>query len=441
MAEAAAAAPVAAVSTAPVIAGEGVDPVIGARAASTLKVVPKTSSKQKIRIDHMEADADDSPLDPELVKQFKANDKKRAIESDDDDEPAIINDDGDDSEFANKSAVIPPKKTTEKGKKEDITDIDNLEGVEDDESGSESDEDDPIDTETIHDSSELDDDTLNQKLKVKVDGEEKTYTLKQVLEMVAKNESGDKKLYQAAELTKKVENIVSRMKQEPFEVLADMAKLANKDYTQMIQDEHARLLQLNMMSEDQRKVYLQNLQDQKDLRRYRETEAERVNREKAEAEQKQQSEATTKFVGEIGDEIEKDPYLAKVYQAHPDNKNYIVQKYFEFVKEGLKMQSEGKLDKNFALVPNNLTKLVIDEIKREAAEDLKKATRASTILNDNANADNLQSGSKTVKKPVPGVGSKKPLAPNKKPVPKQTKQDRKKNKIYIEDFMDELLYS
>lgn len=410
-----------------------------------------TVSKKKMDAYDLENDVDDKPIEQKpdyaddndssnnnksVVKEKKPV-KKAEAEAIDDDEDEVEEESEEDEDD---KPVKPRKKRAL-----EITNEDD----EDEEDGETSEEEVEEEAATdAEDPSKVDPKLLNKKYKITVKGEDgketiKDYSLKQLFDMAQKNESGDMKLYQAAEFYKKTQGIIDRLQTDPFEILEYIAGKNEQNYYNMIEGEMARLFKLNhTMTPEERQAYVQAENDKKELSRYRQDQADLKLKADAEATSKSNAEAANTFIDAVGSIIQTEPYLQHVYDnlEEGEDKNYIFKKFLSFAHNGQKMKAipEGQpnhLPAAFDLSPKNpiIVKLVIDEIKKEAAESLKQAGRAAKFIGQTEKAETIvnKAGTKTREK-IPGVKT----TPGK--VKKATSKEKAAKKQSTWDFLRSL---
>lgn len=298
------------------------------------------------------------------------------------------------------------------------------------------------------DPSKVDSKELDKKYKISVkDGDktvEKDYSLKQLIAMAQKNETGDLKLYQASEAYKKVENVVDRLKSEPFEVLKYIAGQTNQDYYKMIEAEYANQFKLNMMKPEERQAFLQAEQDKRDLQNFRQQQEDLKIKMAQEELTRTQQKIANDFVEGVGNAIQGNEYLKRVYDGldEGNDKNYIIKKFGEMISNGLLMKQRPKgdphhLDPNFDLSPSNpiIIDLIVKQIKEEATQQVKQAQKAQKLIDPIQAPEAIVNAAGTkVREKIPGV------KPNSGITKKVTSKAKHAKKQSTHDFLRELLY-
>lgn len=438
-------------------------------AAPAFKVVPKPNAG-KMSMWDLENSAEDEPLEqiPDYIaekEEDKANHNKAVVpkakpktepkpepkpkakvepveepeedesEDEDDSTDADLEDDEDEAEV---KPIKPRKKSAL-----DLTNDDPYSDEDDETVEATSEALDPNDAEP---------EDLEQKYKVSIkDGDktvDKEYSLKQLIDMAQKNESGDLKLYQAAEYYKKAENVVNRLQTEPFEVLKYIAEQTGQDYYNMIEKEMADQFRLQkLMTPEQRAEFLQAEQDKKDLNRYRTEQADLQKKLEQENLTKQQQKIANDFVSAVGDVIEGDEYLKHVYDNldEGDDKNYIIKKFGSWISQVLLMKQipagqVNHLPAAYDASPKNpqIINLVISEIKKEAEAAIKAAPKAAKLLKrEQAPEEVVNAAGTKVRAKVPGVKAK---VSNVVKGSKQDKAAKKAKKQSVYDFLRESVY-
>lgn len=432
-------------------AGANDAPALPAGMMSTPKVV-SVSNKKQSKWD-LEADVVDEPIEqrpaytdddegkpvskPKQMAEPASKKAAKPVEPEEDDEEENESEDESENEDEDDAPVKPRKKraidfTTDDEEDEDET----------------SDNQDETAESTAKETEKADPKDLEKKYKVSVkDGDktvEKDYSLKQLLDMAQKNETGDLKLYQASEAYKKVENVVERLKTEPFEVLKYIAEQTGQDYYQLIEKEMADQFKLKVMTPEDRQAYLQAEQDKRDLTRFRTEQAEIQKKLEAENLTKQQTTIANNFVKSVGDAIEADPYLKHVYDNldEGDDKNYIIKKFGSWIQQGIMMKQipQGQpnhLPANFDLSPTNpkIMELVVNEIKKEQEAAIKAAPKAAKLLKRDETPEEVvnRAGTK-VREKVPGVKNK---SGNSKPTNKQKAAKRQSTYDFLREIRGE----
>lgn len=422
-------------------ASSGGDVALPSGVLSMPKTVDKPTGNKQSRWD-LEADVVDEPV--KQIEEPKEEKPKPKTEPKKVKEPVVqeVDDEEDEDEDADE-ADEPVKR-----RKPNALDLTNDDEDEDGEAIEASDDEDEPAKSPAEDTSKIDPKELDKKYKINVkDGDkdvEKEFSLKQLIAMAQKNETGDLKLYQASEINKKVENVIQRLQNEPFEVLKYIASQTNKDYYQLIEAEYADQFKLNMMTPEQKQTHLQAEQDKRDLINFRTAQENLQKKIQAEELTKQQTKIANDFVGSVGDVIQADPYLKHVYDNldEGDDKNYIIRKFGSLIQNGLLMKQKPVgdphyLPPNFDLSPKNpvLVDLIVKEIKSEAEQQLKQAQKAQRMIQDSVSPEQIVNSAGTkVREKVPGVKSK----PNG--TKKVTSKEKKAKKQSTHEFLRELLY-
>lgn len=268
--------------------------------------------------------------------------------------------------------------------------------------------------------SKLEEKVLKQLYKVPLEGgQTEEVSLQNLINGYGKNKGGDKKLQEAAEMKKQLNELVTKLtdKDERTDILERLIAKSGDDYHEFIENEHARLLKFSMLDDDQKERLIKERSDAKELKLFRQ-ERESIDKQQKE---KEQSDYMNTLYNNIGTAIQEDPLLLKMQQGLSDsNKTYIINKFEAFVKLiDQKKAEDPKFDIGY--------KQIADLVKEEIRKDIKNAPKLPDEEMEKLSEDQLRTLGKSKKTPVkvekktiPGV--QKSNGTSNKQVKKSTKQ-------------------